>query len=335
MAKQRIAIDAKVMHQMFEYAAFAKHIYGSEIAGYGHYRETDGIYKLAPLTKQIVTGGDVDAFPSAIINDVKYDISDMIVQWHSHVEMDTFFSGTDQKNIKDMLKLYPMLISIVVNVKGEYRARLDIRQVSYGKHKFILPESDIVTFDLELIPYYTNNEVYNEVKAKLRRPKPPKPPKPKVMQLPVAQQQSSAKADGQAELFESNETGLWWEDEWWSTVLDETENGSSVSEAITWTEEIILLLMALVRDFPNDFRYHRIPQTGSVFITHDKSHTFALIEEQGVTVQGNKSSWREFLLKCGSKDIDYVTRYTYSTDNIKRVRREVNELLKKADTSIK
>lgn len=166
MSQIEIPIDAKVLYQMYEYAAFAKHYYASEIAGWGHYDKDKGIYKLAPLTKQEVSGAEVDNFPNEILSDTEYNISDMIVQWHSHVDMGVTPSVTDINTIKETLKITPALISIIVNCKNEYTARLDFARANV----FNLPNP--VTFPIKLIPYYVNKEISREVKKKLSLPKP-------------------------------------------------------------------------------------------------------------------------------------------------------------------
>lgn len=322
MAKLRMPIDAKVLYQMYEYAAFAKAIHGSEIAGYGHFNNQDGIYKLAPLTKQIVTGGDVDAFPSAIVNDVGYDMSDMIVQWHSHVEMSTFFSGTDQKNIKDMLRMYPMLISIVVNIKHEYTARLDIRSVAYGNQKFILPESDIMTYDLELIPYYSSDAVWDEVKSKLRKPRKRPQPKPKPANL------NNTGNNGQGRLFNSQELDDWWERGMWDTTYDElievesNHKGKVEVDSRLWWEQITLLAGSLCNNHPKEFRWTRIEQNGNIFISHEKSKTWCTLTKQGVQLHGERGTWKDFLVKCGS---GFVANYSWSTANLARAKAEYAE----------
>lgn len=167
-----IPIDAKVLYEMYEYAAYAHKHLKSEIAGWGHYHKDKGIYKLAPLLHQEAAGGDVETFPNGILNDMKYPMRDMIVQWHSHVYMSTFFSSVDITNIKDTMKLFPVLISIVVNCKNQYTARIDFSHA--GAHNDItLPQT--ITLDVDLIPYYNNPQVNKEVKKKLHKPK-PKPP---------------------------------------------------------------------------------------------------------------------------------------------------------------
>lgn len=326
-------IDAKVFYQMYEYAAFAKSIHNSEIAGYGHFNEQDGIYKLAPLTKQIVTGSDVDAFPSSIVNDVGYDISDMIVQWHSHVEMGTFFSNTDQKNIKDMLRMYPMLISVVVNVKHEYTARLDIRSIAYGNQQYRLPESDIMTYDLELIPYYSNDEIWDEVTEKLRRPR--KKPQRKAKIIPLSEKGKNGNV--QDSLFNRKELDSWWENGMWDSTYDEElENGmveiesnakGSVSVDIkTWFEDIMMLAGSLCRNHDREFRHTRIEQNGNIFITHERSKTWCTINRDGIMLRGNKASWKDFLVSCGA---GYLANYSWNATNLARAKAEWAELQEK------
>ena len=161
-----IMIDAKILYQMYEYAAYAKHIFGTEIAGWGHYNRKDGIYKLAPLPKQIVSGAEVDTFPDDIIKDQTYDISDMTVQWHSHVDMGVSPSFTDKKLIKEALELYPYLISIIVNCKNQYSAELNIKRS--GEITF----QDPVRLEVELVTYYDNLEIQKLVKKQCRKPAP-------------------------------------------------------------------------------------------------------------------------------------------------------------------
>jgi proteasome lid subunit RPN8/RPN11 len=50
--------------------------------------------------------------------------------WHSHCNMEPFWSGTDTNNIKDMLKDFSTLISVVSNVHGAMTVRLDLKAQS-------------------------------------------------------------------------------------------------------------------------------------------------------------------------------------------------------------
>jgi hypothetical protein len=168
MAKDKIkmSIDRKVFADMFEIAHWAKVHNQSEVAGWGHWTPEKGIYKLAPLLEQEASGAEVDTFPDAILNDVKYDVSDMTVQWHSHVDMSVFFSATDKKLIEEALELYPFLISIVVNCKGQYYAELNISRAG----QFDLPV--VVSLEVELVPIYAQSRWSKIVKDKVRKPKP-------------------------------------------------------------------------------------------------------------------------------------------------------------------
>ena len=172
MDKVKIPIDAKVLYQMYEYADYARRLHQSEIAGWAHYNKDRGIYKLTPLLRQEASGAEVIAFPNSILNDTKYDISDMIVQWHSHVMMSCSPSQPDRDLIQEALKLMPMIISIIVNCKGEYSA------IAAFKRTDIFTFQDIVKLDAELVTYYQNPLTAKEVKKKLYKPAPPPPPKP-------------------------------------------------------------------------------------------------------------------------------------------------------------
>jgi hypothetical protein len=164
-----IKIDNTVAQQIFEYAYWANVKQGTEIAGWGHWTKDKGIYKLAPLLKQTASGAEVDTFPEGIFNDVNYDISDMNVQWHSHVNMGCTPSGMsgDKGLIVKALKVFPFLISIIVNCKGEYSCELNISK----RGDFDLPEP--LQFDCNLIRIYNKESaVRTEVYKKLRLPRP-------------------------------------------------------------------------------------------------------------------------------------------------------------------
>jgi len=165
MEKTNIPINAKVMSNMYQYAEYAKEHFGTEIAGWGHYSSENGIYKLAPLMEQEVSGAEVESFPDEILNDVNYDISNMIVQWHSHVDMSCTPSATDKKMIEDALELMPMIISIIVNCKNEYTATIAFKKAG------IFQFDKIVKLDVNLCLYYNNSKISNEVKLKLREKK--------------------------------------------------------------------------------------------------------------------------------------------------------------------
>jgi len=164
-SKIKIPINAKVLYEIQQYAAYAKFHYKSEIAGWGHYNEENGIYKLAPLVKQTVTGCTADTISDVITKDIKYDISDLIVFWHSHVDMSPTPSKTDLDQIEEFLQPLPMVITIIVNCNNQYSARLSMSK-SGGRFSVALPSP--VYYDVELEPYYEDAKVSKEVEKKLK-----------------------------------------------------------------------------------------------------------------------------------------------------------------------
>ena len=162
--KIEMQIDSDVMNAIFKHAFFAQKHFDSEIAGWGHATAEKGIYKLAPLTKQVVSGAEVETFPNELLNDPKYDISDMLVQWHSHVNMGVFWSGVDEANIKESVKLMGNLLSIVVNCRNEYKARFD---TTFMGNK--LPAGKMFTFEIELKPYYSDPRIEADVLGKVSK----------------------------------------------------------------------------------------------------------------------------------------------------------------------
>lgn len=163
--KTTIPIKASVFQEIFGYAHAAYDLYKCEIAGWGHFdkKGDNGIYKLAPLPPQETAGAEVDSFPDEILalaSSNKYDMSDMIVQWHSHMSLGCTPSVTDNKNIDYVLGLFPIIITIIVNVRDEYSARISYRQIN----GITLGRQDI---DVELMPYYNDDAIKKEVKSKL------------------------------------------------------------------------------------------------------------------------------------------------------------------------
>lgn len=165
-----LLINGDVLQEMFKYAYYAYEHFNSEIAGWGHYSEDKGIYKLAPLTKQEASRAEVDNFPNGILEDESYDMSDMMVQWHSHVTMDVFWSATDEKCIKDTLKLTKTLISVVVNVFGEYRCRVD--SIVVGRQKHMVELNKQITQNCILQSYHNDKSLEKVVLRNLYKPKP-------------------------------------------------------------------------------------------------------------------------------------------------------------------
>ena len=162
MDKVDIIIDFQVYHDMMEYAAWAYDHYNSEVGGYAHYNREDGIYKVAPLCKQICHSTEADVNPIDILNDPKYDMSNMNVWWHSHPRMDVSPSSKDTSTIAEWGKSMSVCIMLIINLEMEYYCR------AYARNEFGL----VSEYEGKLIPYFTRSEFSKEVLRKVKKPKP-------------------------------------------------------------------------------------------------------------------------------------------------------------------
>jgi proteasome lid subunit RPN8/RPN11 len=106
-----------------------------EIAGFGYVKQlANGSLMVteAFILEQTVTGASVDTDAEAIARHMTEmieqgkDPSMMRLQWHSHVNMQAYFSGTDTAQIERYD--CPYMISLVTNKRGEYKVRLDLFQ---------------------------------------------------------------------------------------------------------------------------------------------------------------------------------------------------------------
>ncbi len=125
----KIVIQAHAWEKIMQYTTLAV----GEISGLGKIEKIDGH----------LTVTDVDIFEqetssahSTIPTESLAKFQDDIVRaggsmknytlwWHSHAHMSVFFSGTDKSTIDGSTE-FPYLVSLVVNKKGEFEARLDI-----------------------------------------------------------------------------------------------------------------------------------------------------------------------------------------------------------------
>jgi len=90
-------------------------------------------------------------------------LEDLVVQWHSHVDFQASPSKIDENNIKSMLELMDFVITIIVNVRGEYSCYMNIKKSG----RFELPEPISIQTKLEFIP--TNKKMSDEVKEKVTK----------------------------------------------------------------------------------------------------------------------------------------------------------------------
>ena len=82
--------------------------------------------------------------------------------WHSHADMDVFWSGTDDATIQEHIGTNDYLISLVANKKGELKARLDVFPTDKSHFKKVM----FKTYDL--IPKREEDEITNlEAKAEI------------------------------------------------------------------------------------------------------------------------------------------------------------------------
>lgn len=230
-----LLINGDVLNDIFKYAFYAYEHFDSEIAGWAHYKEERGIYKLAPLTKQVASGAEVDNFPNDLLEDESYDISDMMVQWHSHVNMNVFWSGTDEKCIKDTLKLTKTLISIVVNIFGEYKCRVD--SIVVGRQRHMVSLNKQITQECILQAYHSDKMMERDVLRKLKKPAP---------MVPVVQNISQNTSYGARSFnvktkiiefipYNSNIIKRWnknmmmWEHNWDESDMEDDSSGSPIT----------------------------------------------------------------------------------------------------------
>ena len=105
-----------------------------EISGLAksHVEEGDIIVDDILLFKQVCSGTTTDLDDEAQALALMKMMADgenpeeWNVWWHSHVNMAVFWSGQDEKCIKDHMTTHSHLVSIVTNKRGEFKSRLDI-----------------------------------------------------------------------------------------------------------------------------------------------------------------------------------------------------------------
>ena len=125
-----ISVDA--MKKIYSYAEAVE----TEIAGLLIVDTTDGIpiIKDALLFEQEATHGDVELDIDTVSkeaaklgkeNPAKLEM--LKGWWHSHANMDVFWSGTDDHCFENFSTIAPIVYGVVVNKRGECKARIDIK----------------------------------------------------------------------------------------------------------------------------------------------------------------------------------------------------------------
>lgn len=92
-------------------------------------------------------------------------VSTIRFQWHSHVTMAAYMSGTDEANINN----YPgdWMLSLVTNKFGDYEARLDVLRPL----RVTIPVTAVIEIDpIEELSYQLKAEIALKVKGSKRGP---------------------------------------------------------------------------------------------------------------------------------------------------------------------
>lgn len=101
----------------------------TEINGIGRisYKQGKLVIDEVAVLKQSVSATHAELDTEDLMNFLatRPDASQWRVQWHSHVNMATFWSGIDEEAIKSIGETADYLISLVFNKSGEYKARVD------------------------------------------------------------------------------------------------------------------------------------------------------------------------------------------------------------------
>lgn len=129
MDNKVIYITQKVYNKMFQYVAATD----NEISGLGIVEELPGIGIVITdiyLLKQINTPASTELDPmdvSKLLTELAKQGKEtrLLLWWHSHANMDTFWSGTDNRTIEG-LKSGSYFISMVVNKRFDIKARIEI-----------------------------------------------------------------------------------------------------------------------------------------------------------------------------------------------------------------
>lgn len=119
----QVRISPKVFSRILGYAQ----VCSLEISGFAGFNpRTKIIDNLFPLLDQECSSGETEISEEALEKLALSKWSTRAnVWWHSHVNMGVFWSGQDDATIEALGRTYPWLISIVVNKKREYKARMD------------------------------------------------------------------------------------------------------------------------------------------------------------------------------------------------------------------
>ena len=126
----RIEIPMEIHAQMLAYIRSTD----DEVSGMGHaIRSDDGRYVIQDICLPEQTGSsahtelDPKALATLMVSKAKRgDLRALNVWWHSHVNMGTFWSDTDDMNCRGLVKGKEWIVSLVACQDGSIRCRLDV-----------------------------------------------------------------------------------------------------------------------------------------------------------------------------------------------------------------
>jgi proteasome lid subunit RPN8/RPN11 len=127
--RPRLEVALSVWQEMMTYVKLCQY----EINGFGYIVRVDHrTFRLEKIfiLDQVVTGGSADTVEAALHQHAYEmvqefgDTNRLRFQWHSHVDMQAYFSGVDHANIERYAGDW--MISLVANKAGEYEIRLDV-----------------------------------------------------------------------------------------------------------------------------------------------------------------------------------------------------------------
>ncbi len=125
----KIVIQSQAWEKIMQFTMLAT----GEISGLGKVEKLNGHLTVTDVEIfEQTTSGAHSTIPTEALAKFQDDVvraggsmKNYTLWWHSHAHMAVFFSGTDTNTIDGSTE-FPYLVSLVVNKKAEYKARLDI-----------------------------------------------------------------------------------------------------------------------------------------------------------------------------------------------------------------
>lgn len=143
--ERRVIIPRKVYEKMMFMACVARPCeiqFLGEVEDRSTSKKNEFIITDVHCLRQSVSGGSTDFDLSSIAQFVTtHPAPEKVWAWiHSHVDMNTFWSATDTSTIKRLVGSMGRLLSIVFNLSGDMKARLDISLKFYNVHNSLRSE---------------------------------------------------------------------------------------------------------------------------------------------------------------------------------------------------